>query len=266
MGKKINYSKIEIKCKSALVEAGRISIKLKKNLSVKYKSENQPVTNADIEVNNFLKEFLKKITPNYGWLSEESIDDKSRLDCENFWCLDPIDGTRSYIYNKPEYTISLALIKKKTPVLGFIYNPCTEEFFFSKKNNGSFCNEKEINVDNKGKLDECSIAISSSEKSQLESYSFFNKKKIIKMGSIAYKIALVAKGTIDIALSFTKKNDWDIAAADLLVNEAGGEIKSITGEKINYNTSNLLINSVMAGSPEVTSKLIDNLKKTNESK
>ena len=86
------------------------------------------------------------------------------------------------------------------------------------------------------------------------------------MGSIAYKIALVAKGTIDIALSFTKKNDWDIAAADLLVNEAGGEIKSITGEKINYNTSNLLINSVMAGSPEVTSKLIDNLKKTNESK
>ena len=86
------------------------------------------------------------------------------------------------------------------------------------------------------------------------------------MGSIAYKIALVAKGTIDIALSFTKKNDWDIAAADLLVNEAGGEIKSITGEKINYNTSNLLINSVMAGSPEVTSKLIDNLKKSNESK
>ena len=81
-----------------------------------------------------------------------------------------------------------------------------------------------------------------------------------------HKIALVAKGTIDIALSFTKKNDWDIAAADLLVNEAGGEIKSITGEKINYNTSNLLINSVMAGSPEVTSKLIDNLKKTNESK
>ena len=81
------------------------------------------------------------------------------------------------------------------------------------------------------------------------------------MGSIAYKIALVAKGTIDIALSFTKKNDWDIAAADLLVNEAGGKIKSITGEKINYNTSNLLINSVMAGNPEVTSKLIDNLKR-----
>ena len=115
----MNYSKIESACKSALVEAGNISIKLKNNIKVKYKSQNQPVTNADLEINSFLEKILKKITPNYGWLSEESIDDKSRLNCENFWCLDPIDGTRSYIYDKPEYTISLALIKKKSSSFGF---------------------------------------------------------------------------------------------------------------------------------------------------
>ena len=86
------------------------------------------------------------------------------------------------------------------------------------------------------------------------------------MGSIAYKIALVAKGNCDVALSFTKKNDWDLAAADLLVSEAGGEIKTIMGEKINYNTSNLKINSVVAGNLEITSELINNLKKSNESK
>ena len=66
----------------------------KKILKISYKSENQPVTNADLEINTFLKNFLKKISPNYGWLSEESIDDKSRLKFENFWCLDPIDGTK----------------------------------------------------------------------------------------------------------------------------------------------------------------------------
>ena len=146
MGKKINYSKIEIKCKSALLEAGRISIKLKKNLSVKYKSENQPVTNADLEINNFLKEFLKKITPNYGWLSEESIDDKSRLDCENFWCLDPIDGTRSYIYNKPEYTISLALIKKKLQFWDLFIIHVQKNFFFPKKIMDLFATKKKLTL------------------------------------------------------------------------------------------------------------------------
>ena len=86
------------------------------------------------------------------------------------------------------------------------------------------------------------------------------------MGSIAYKIALVAKGNCDVALSFTKKNDWDLAAADLLVSEAGGEIKSIMGEKINYNTDKLRIDSVMAGNLELTSDLIKVLKKSNEPK
>ena len=86
------------------------------------------------------------------------------------------------------------------------------------------------------------------------------------MGSIAYKIALVAKGNCDVALSFTKKNDWDLAAADLLVSEAGGEIKTIMGEKINYNTDKLRIDSVMAGNLELTSDLIKVLKKSNEPK
>lgn len=239
---------------------------LKNNITVKYKSENQPVTDVDIKIDNFLKSSFKKTTPNYGWISEETIDDGSRLSSDYFWCVDPIDGTRSYIYNKPEYTISLALINKKTPILGFIYNPCTEEFFFSKKNHGSFCNGERIFVNKKRNINECTVAISSSEKKKWDSFDFLKKIKIIKMGSIAYKIALVAKGNCDVALSFTKKNDWDLAAADLLVSEAGGEIKTIMGEKINYNTDKLRIDSVMAGNLELTSDLIKVLKKSNEPK
>ena len=266
MEKNINYQEIETQCKSAIIKAGKISKELKKNLKVHYKSENQPVTNADLEINNFLKNILTEICPNYGWFSEESVDDESRLKKNIFWCLDPIDGTRSYIYNKPEYTISLALINKKTPILGFIYNPCTEEFFFSKKNHGSFCNGERIFVNKKRKINECTVAISSSEKKKWDSFDFLKKIRIIKMGSIAYKIALVAKGNCDVALSFTKKNDWDLAAADLLVSEAGGEIKTIMGEKINYNTDKLRIDSVMAGNLELTSDLIKVLKKSNEPK
>ena len=126
--------------------------------------------------------------------------------------------------------------------------------------------KKEFLLTIKKKINDCIIAISSSEKKKWDSLNFLKNIEVIKMGSIAYKIALVAKGSVDIALSFTKKNDWDLAAADLLINEAGGEIKSIAGQKINYNTTNLMIDSVMAGNLEVTSDLVKNFKKLNEPK
>ena len=91
-------------------------------------------------------------------------------------------------------------------------------------------------------------------------YDNFNIKKVVKMGSIAYKIALVAKGKIDLAISFTKKNDWDIAAAELIIKEAGGQIEEIDGRKIVFNSSDLRINSVIASNktiiPEIKKKML----------
>ena len=101
----------------------------------------------------------------------------------------------------------------------------------------------------------CSFAVSSSEANNLTSYQFIKNNQIRKMGSIAYKIALVAKGSIDVALSFTKKNDWDLAAADLIVSEAGGEILGTDGKKIIYNSKNLNISSVMASNIHIISEL-----------
>ena len=235
----------EISCK-ALTEASKIATKLKNNIQVNYKSETQPVTNADREIDNYLKSYFKTHTPNFGWLSEESHDDKSRLCKEFFWCLDPIDGTRSYINKKPEYTISLALMGKSEPLIGHVLNPETKEYFYAEKNNGAYCNEKKISVSNSSKLDQCKIAISSSEVNKLESFEMFKTKKIKKIGSIAYKVALVAKGEIDVAISFSKKNDWDLAAADLIIKEAGGNLKDINGNEIQYNKSSTKINSVLA--------------------
>ena len=100
----------------------------------------------------------------------------------------------------------------------------------------------------------CSFAVSSSEANNLTSYQFIKNNQIRKMGSIAYKIALVAKGSIDVALSFTK-NDWDLAAADPIVSEAGGEILGTDGKKIIYNSKNLNISSVMASNIHIISEL-----------
>lgn len=240
-----------------LEEACKIALKLKDKLNVTYKSESQPVTNADKEIDKHLKSYYKTHTPMIGWLSEESVDDRSRFQKDSFWCLDPIDGTRSYINQKPEYTISLALIKKNKPILGYVVNPETREFFFSEKGKGSFCNNKKIIVKQKNDFDKCNITISSSEIKKLNSFEKLKRKQIIKLGSIAYKIALVAKGQMDIAISFTKKNDWDLAAAHLLLEEAGGKIVELNGKQIIYNTDSCKINSVMAGN----SSAINNLEK-----
>ena len=242
-------------CKFAIIEAGKIALNLQKKVKVKYKSENQPVTNADIEINNFLLDFLKQKTPNFGWLSEESIDDKSRFDSDFFWCLDPIDGTRSYILGKPEYTISLALIKNFKPIFGIVYNPSTKEYFQAEENKGAFCNKTKIKVNSKRKFEFCSLAVSNSEINILKSYNFFNSNNVKRIGSIAYKIALVAKGEIDIAISLTKKNDWDLAAADLIIREAHGTIMDTNGKKIIYNTQDLKINSIMAANDSIISDL-----------
>ena len=242
-------------CEFAITKAGKIAISLQKNLKISYKSKNQPVTNADMEIDQFLFSFFQQKTPNFGWLSEESVDNKSRQESDFFWCLDPIDGTRSYISGKPEYTISLALIKESQPIFGIIYNPVTNEYFTAEKKKGAFCNRKRIRVKKNKNVNFCSFAVSSSEANNLTSYQFIKKNQIRKMGSIAYKIALVAKGSIDVALSFTKKNDWDLAAADLIVSEAGGEILGTDGKKIIYNSKNLNISSVMASNIHIISEL-----------
>ncbi len=245
--------------KNAVFEAGQIALSFEqKNFKSWYKSENQPVTEVDIKVNNYLKKKLKNITPNFGWLSEESVDDKSRLSKKYFWCLDPIDGTRSFINGKPEYTISLALMEGHNPIIGIIYNPRTNEMFSAKKNHGSFCNENKISVEDKD-INESKVALSNSEFKILKKYKKFSKLKTVIIGSIAYKIALVAKGEIDIALSFTKKNDWDLAAGSLIIEEADGYISEMNGKKIIYNSNDLLIPSIIATNKRNHKKLIENL-------
>ncbi len=243
--RKSSFEFLEI-TEQAIYNAGKIALKFeKKKIKTWYKSQNQPVTEADIEINDYLKNFFKTKTPDFGWLSEESVDDNSRYSKNYFWCLDPIDGTRSFINGKPEYTISLALMLNSSPIFGIIYNPKTNEMFSAKKKLGAFCNKQRISVENK-EFNKSNIALSNSEYKIIEKYERLKNLKVIKMGSIAYKIALVAKGEVDIAISFTKKNDWDLAAATIILEEAGGILSLINGEQINYNTKDLNIASVVA--------------------
>tara|TARA_B100000989_G_scaffold287844_1_gene257881 strand:- start:289 stop:1092 length:804 start_codon:yes stop_codon:yes gene_type:complete len=263
----MNYENRQLRnnCKKLIFDAvrnaGKIALEFdKKKINFWYKSKNQPVTDADIKINDYLKSFLQNKYPDFGWLSEETVDDGSRKMQKSFWCLDPIDGTRSFLNHKPEFTISLALLYESTPVFGVIHNPKTKELFYAEKNNGAFCNNKKMKVNNKINIKDCNLGISNSEFENLKNFPNLKNLKILRMGSIAYKIALVAKGKIDISLSLTKKSDWDLAAAALILEEAGGMITEKNGKPINYNTNNLEIPSVIASNSQIHKKMINHIK------
>lgn len=110
------------------------------------KADNTPVSDADLEVNRLLHASLKGPRPDYGWLSEESVDDPSRLDAARVWIVDPIDGTRAFLAGTPEWTIAVALVEHGKPVLAAVFNPATAEMFTARRGCGAFLNGEPISV------------------------------------------------------------------------------------------------------------------------
>ena len=127
----------------ASIEAGKIIMKYYLNeYEIKEKSYQNPVTTADREADFYLKSVLTKARPNYGWLSEETVDTSNRLDKEMVWIVDPLDGTKEFIEGIPHFVVSVALVKNGEPIIGVLHNPVTKDIFHAMKGNGTFLNDK----------------------------------------------------------------------------------------------------------------------------
>jgi myo-inositol-1(or 4)-monophosphatase len=220
------------------------------------KADNTPVSDADLEVNRMLHASLKGPRPDYGWLSEESIDDPSRLDAARVWIVDPIDGTRAFLAGTPEWTIAVALAEHGKPVLAAVFNPATAEMFTARRGHGAFLNGKPISV----------TAHEGIEGARMIATKGFFKHKIwtapwpdtqtIWVNSIAYRLALIAAGRADATLSLTGKSEWDIAAAALLVEEAAGQVTDATGAPLTYNQPTPRMNGLVAAAPKLHELLV----------
>ena len=233
--------------------------------NIKMKGKGNPVTEADIEADDILKDILMGETPDFGWLSEETRDSKSRLDKTRVWVVDPLDGTKEFVEGVPNFVISIGLVENGKPILGTIYNPITKELFSAYKNNGTSLNGKKYTISKKDEFDIMSMLNSRSEtKAKLwEPYKNYFKE-IIPIGSIAYKLALVAAGKSDMVASLKPKNEWDICAGHCLINESGGKLITSLGEEITYNNQNTLITpGLSAGNNNAVNnmmELIENVK------
>lgn len=221
------------------------------------KKDGTQVSEADIAVDEALKEQLLAARPDYGWLSEETDDEASRLEMERVWVVDPIDGTRAFLQEKPEWTVSAALVENGQPVIGVVYNPICEEFYHAVRQQGAHLNDKLIQINDPVALDQSRLVASSG----LFRQDFWDRPAPAAqprwVNSIAYRLALVAAGRFDGTVSLSKKHDWDLAAADLLVQEAGGKATTHTGDSFRYNQPTPLQRSVLAAGPSLHAELLD---------
>jgi myo-inositol-1(or 4)-monophosphatase len=199
------------------------------------KRPGHPVSAADLAVDKVLEERLRDERPGYGWLSEESPDDGSRRTAERTWMVDPIDGTRAFLKGRPEFSVTVALIEGGRPVLGAVYNPMTEEFYDAIAGGGTRFNGRPATVADRVEIDGAHILVSRSEMQKKGWDRGFADCRVEAISSIALKLARVAAGLADATITLWPKNDWDLAAGDLLIAEAGGAAMRPDGSEFTYN-------------------------------
>lgn len=230
----------------AMREAGEAIVGLQKTgFSISKKANNDIVTKADLLANEILKNHLLTAFPQYGWLSEESVDDLSRLMSPRTWIVDPIDGTKEYAAGMGEYAISVALVEKEVPILSSVYNPATHELFHAVKNKGAWLgNEKIICAPSSPENLLLLASRSEYERGEWKKYQLHHHVK--QVGSIAYKLALIAAGRAHATFSLGPKNEWDIAGGVLLVKEAGGIVTNKHKQEFLFNNKEVLVDGIVA--------------------
>jgi myo-inositol-1(or 4)-monophosphatase len=198
------------------------------------KAGSSPVCEADIAVDRLLRERLTGDGAAIAWLSEESADDPARLRARYVWIVDPIDGTRAYLASAPDWTVSAALVENGRPIAACLYAPVTDELFTATVNAGAARNGSPIATTKGASLAQTRIA---GPKSYLERLAAVAPPftALPRVRSLALRLARVAQGACDVAIAGIDSHDWDLAAADLLVHEAGGALTPVGGGAVIYN-------------------------------
>jgi myo-inositol-1(or 4)-monophosphatase len=220
------------------------------------KADNTPVSEADLAVDRFLHERLAMARPSYGWLSEESADRPERLEARRVWIVDPIDGTRAFLAGLPDWTISAALVEDGQPLLAAILNPNMSEFFGARRGYGAALNGDPIVVPARDRLEGSRIFANKGLLRRKIWSQPWPATESVWANSIAYRLALIAAGRADAALSITRKAEWDLAAAALLVQEAGGKVTDARGAALRFNQPRPRINGLVAAAPALHELLI----------
>lgn len=217
------------------------------------KAPGDPVSEADLAVDKLLRERLAALDPEAGWLSEESIEGRNPVAASRLWVVDPIDGTRAFVEKRPEFAVSVALVEDGVPRAAVVYNPATEEFFEAEAGKGARLNGRAIRVSSRAEIAGARLLSGTGSAKRL---GWLNEAggpglaaEVGRINSIAYRMCLVASSRFDGVVSLGHKSDWDLAAADLIVREAGGLATDDRARPFRYNEPGLRHPAVLAAGP-----------------
>lgn len=232
----------------AAVEVGAIAMRyFGADPAVHMKGADQPVTDADLEMDAELHRLLLLARPDYGWLSEEMEDDPARLARDRVWIVDPIDGTNSFIEGLPEFVVSVGLAEKGRAVVGVLHNPATGETYSAMRGGGARLGDRPIRVAERPDPAGRPVLIGSRselERGELDEYR--DRWDILPMGSTAYRMAKVAEGAGHLYVSGGRKSEWDVCAAAVIVEEAGGAAYQRGGDPLRFNQRVPMLEGVVA--------------------
>jgi myo-inositol-1(or 4)-monophosphatase len=222
---------------------------------VTYKAGDSPVSEADLAANAILEDMLKTPHPAFGWISEETTDDAARLDAAQVVVVDPIDGTRAFISGDPQWSVSVALVERGVPVAGVVHAPALGVTYWAAAGGGAFRNGLRMACSGRESLDQALVAGPRPVMDQLEAAGA-NIRRAPRTPSLALRLVRAASGEFDVATASNGAHDWDIAAADVILREAGGVLVDAVGNHLAYNAPELRRGPLAAGPDALTAALI----------
>ena len=204
-------------------------------IEVRDKGERGPVTAADLDANHAIHAAISAAFPADGWLSEETADSTERLSRRRVWVVDPLDGTKEFIQHIPEFCVCIALVEAGVPVVAVEYNPAADRLYAAARGAGTTMNGAPVRVSRTADVATAIVMASRSEDKRGEWDAFRPHCKVTLTGSVAFKLAELSRGQGDATFTLTPKNEWDICAGTLLVQEAGGTVTGLEGEPLVFN-------------------------------
>lgn len=244
--------------KDAASEAGELAATMfRTGVESWDKADKTPITEADLAVNELLYQRLTQARPGYGWLSEETVDAPDRLACARTWVVDPIDGTRGFIRGTDQWCISAGLVENGIAVAGVIVRPLAGEVYEAASGRGAFLNGTSIAVHECNAVEGCRLMMHEHVRNSKKWGRPWPPLETSMSTSMALRLCYVAAGNVDATIAISGKSDWDLAAADVLVREAGGQISTMAGSQLLYNQQNTRHDGILAASSGLHAALLD---------
>ena len=236
--------------RAAAVTAGEMAVTMRAaGLERHTKADGSPVTNADLAVDAYLRQTLTAARPDYGWLSEETADDPARLSRQRVFIVDPIDGTRAYIRDRPWWGVSIAVVEDGQPIAGVVAAPDRGEVFEATVGGGARMNGKPIAASDTLDLEGSSMLADLQMLQHPAWPTPWPEMRVESRNAIAYRLCSVACGDVDAMIALSPKNEWDMAAGDLIAAEAGCLVTDHRGRTLGYNRPKPVSASLVCAGP-----------------